>query len=192
MDPVGNLEIFFLGWPPQGGGIILEKLKKFNFPHMDQGEGRNPFAAPFTAPFAQFFFWGGDLDTFLKRQVSELASQRVRSSQQPASFFIKNRSDFAIIWRTLVDFRTRPSEVKHIEQLSCDSVPQSSFPRCKRPHTHTHTHTHTQQGRKKWKQTITHSSNLRPDTDAPSVPGATSTYFHLPNTYIAIKTKVSK
>ncbi len=44
LDPVGNLKILF--WvDPARGGIILEKLKNPNFPHMAQDGRRNPFAA---------------------------------------------------------------------------------------------------------------------------------------------------
>ncbi len=56
LDPVGNLKILF--WvDPARGGIILEKLKNPNFPHMAQDGRRNPFAAH----FAHFF---ENLDTF--------------------------------------------------------------------------------------------------------------------------------
>ena len=62
LDSVGYLEILILFWgcPPQGGVIILEKLKNPNFPYMDRG--RNPFAAAFAAPFAQIMFFFGKIE----------------------------------------------------------------------------------------------------------------------------------
>ena len=69
----------------------LEIAQKYNFgktpnlPHMALDRGQNPFA--------HFFFGGGNLDTFLNgpsgaRPVNGLASQRVRSSPQPASLYM--------------------------------------------------------------------------------------------------------
>ncbi len=87
LDPVGNLEILFWVYTSRGG-IILEKLKKFNFPHMDQDEGSNPFAARFAARFAQFFcgFLGRIWILFLAERSE--ASQRVNQptgAKQPTT-----------------------------------------------------------------------------------------------------------
>ncbi len=46
---------FFWVVPPRGG-IILEKLKKHNFPHVWPRTERDPFAASFAASFEHIFF----------------------------------------------------------------------------------------------------------------------------------------
>ncbi len=50
---------YFFGLTSQSGGIVLEKLKNPDFPHMARDKGWNPFAARFA-----LFLGGGDLDTF--------------------------------------------------------------------------------------------------------------------------------
>ncbi len=86
LDPVGYLKTLFWVDSPQGG-IILEKLKNLNFPHMAQDGGRHPFAEPL-AQFFEVFFLGGGFGYFFEWAERSEASQRVSQptgAKQPAT-----------------------------------------------------------------------------------------------------------